>query len=120
MSSRMVRVNSLVMREISEIIHTDFQVETVGITITEVDIMPDLRTGKVFYSVLGDETAVREARQFFRRFKGRIKYTLGNRVVLKYTPDLSYHYDPSMEKGASLLEYMDEVAGYDSNDERDE
>ncbi len=117
MSNRMVRVNSLVMREISQIIHTEYQVEAVTITITEVDIMPDLRSGKVFYSVIGGEDQIAEARKFFKRHKGRIKFILGNNVILKYTPDLTYHYDASMERGANLLDYMDEVEAEDSENE---
>ena len=109
MSNRMVRVNSLVMREISHIIHTEFQVEAVAITITGVKIMPDLRKGRVFYSVIGDEAAVKDAGRFFRRYSGRIKFLLGKAITLKYMPDLTYHYDDSMERGANLIQFMDEV-----------
>ncbi len=109
MSNRMVRVNSLVHREISHIIHTEFQVESVGITITEVDIAPDLRAGRVYYSVLGGPEQIKEARKFFKRFAGRIKFLMGNAVILKYTPDLTYHYDDSLARGTALLQYMDEV-----------
>lgn len=116
----MVRVNSLILREISLIIHTEFQMETVAITITEVKIMPDLRTGKVFYSVLGDELAIKQARKFFRKFSGRIKFILGNRVVLKYTPNITFHYDDSMEKGADLIKYMDEIDQKNSPQENHE
>ena len=109
MSNRMVRVNSLIMREISHIIHTEFQTEAVAITITEVKIMPDLRKGEVYYSVIGGEDAIRDAARFFKRYAGRIKFLMGNQVTLKYTPHLSYHYDDSMERGANLIEFMDEV-----------
>lgn len=105
----MVRVNSLIMREISHIIHTEFQTEAVAITITEVKIMPDLRKGDVYYSVIGGDDAIQNAARFFKRYAGRIKFLMGNQVILKYTPHLSYHYDDSMARGASLIEFMDEV-----------
>jgi ribosome-binding factor A len=107
----MVRVNSLIMREISQIIHTEFQMETVAITIIDVKIVPDLRNGKVFYSVIGDEEAVKNAHRFFRKYSGRIKFLMGNRVTLKYTPDLTYHHDNSIERGVNLIDFMDEVDG---------
>jgi len=109
MSNRMVRVNSLVMREISHIIHTEFQLESVAITITEVDIEPDLRAGKVYYSVFGDDNQIQEAKKFFKRYSGRIKFLMGNAIVLKYTPHLTYIYDDSLAKGADLLTYMEGV-----------
>ena len=120
MSNRMVRVNSLIQREISHIIHTEFQAETVTITISEVDIVPDLRKGDVYYSVVGGEQEVRNARKFFRKYSGRIKFLMGNAVTLKYTPDLSYHYDESMEKGADLIHFMDEVEEADTHETDDE
>jgi len=109
MSNRMVRVNSLIHREISQIIHTEFQAEAVAITITEVNIQPDLRCGRVYYSVLGGDEQIKEARKLFKRFSGRIKYLLGNLIVLKYMPDLTYHYDDSLARGADLISYMTEV-----------
>ncbi len=108
MSNRMVRVNSLIHREISQIIHTEFQMETVAITITEVKIQSDLRLGKVYYSVLGGEEQIKEAKKFFKRFSGRIKFLLGNAIVLKYIPHISYIYDDSLARGAELVNFMDE------------
>jgi len=109
MSNRMVRVNSLILREISHIIHTEFQVEAVTITITEVDIQPDLKTGKVFYSVLGEKEQVSNAKRFFKRYSGRIKFLIGKSIILKYIPDLTYIYDDSLAKGADLVNRMNEV-----------
>ena len=108
MSNRMVRVNSLIHREISQIIHTEFQMETVTITITEVKIQSDLRVGKVYYSVLGEEEQIKEAKKFFKRFSGRIKFLLGNAIVLKYIPHITYIYDDSLARGAELVNFMDE------------
>jgi ribosome-binding factor A len=109
MSNRMVRVNSLVLREISHIIHTEFQVEAMNITITEVDIMADLRQGKVFYSVFGSDEEIRKAKAFFRKKAGRIRFLMGKAIVLKYTPELFYQYDDSLSRGAQLLDAMFQV-----------
>ena len=105
----MVRVNSLVMREISHIIHTEFQEESVAITITEVKIDPDLRIGDVYYSVFGGEEKIKDAKKFFKRNASRIRFLMGKAIVLKYLPHITYHYDDSMEKGADLLTYMEDV-----------
>jgi ribosome-binding factor A len=105
----MVRVNSLVLREISHIIHTEFQSEAISITIIEVEIMADLRRGDVYYSVIGDEAAVRKAKGFFRKHAGRIRYLMGKNIVLKYTPELVYHHDDSLARGAKLVDVMNQI-----------
>jgi len=57
MSTRTVRVNELVQREISEILRRNYQSEAVTLTVTEVRVSPDLRDARVFVSVLGDGEA---------------------------------------------------------------
>ncbi|OPZ74217.1 MAG: Ribosome-binding factor A [Verrucomicrobia bacterium ADurb.Bin474] len=109
MANRMVRVNSLVHRELSDILHSEFQLESVGITLTEVDVAPDLRTARVFYSVIGDETKVQEAAKLLRKVKGRLRFLLGNRITLKYMPNFSYHYDSSIQRGSSIIELLDDL-----------
>ena len=64
MGQRVVRVNELVNREISDVLHTRFQTEAVYITITEVEVSPDLRHARVYYSVIGKEDEIQRADQF--------------------------------------------------------
>jgi len=109
MSQRLLRVNELLKREISEQIHSFYRGETVYITITAVDIDPDLRHGRVFYSVLGGPEKEREARQFFSRHKEELRRRVGKRVVLKYLPHLEFIIDHSIEKGMHLVELLDEI-----------
>ena len=53
MSNRIVRINELVQREISDILRQRHQAEAVAITVTEVRVSPDLRDGRVFVAILG-------------------------------------------------------------------
>tara|TARA_B100001248_G_scaffold262737_1_gene262025 strand:+ start:28066 stop:28416 length:351 start_codon:yes stop_codon:yes gene_type:complete len=109
MGQRSIRVNELVKRELSKQLHTRFQAEAVYITITSVDVSPDLRSGRVYYSVLGDALKIREAGRFFAKHKESIRRTLGKSIVLKYLPHLSFVYDPGMEHGARIGELLDEI-----------
>jgi len=109
MSQRTVRVNELVKRELGEMLRTQFQEQTVAITITEVDVSPDLRNARVFYSVLGDEAASRDADDFFARHGKELRYRLGRRIVLKYLPALNFIEDESIERGNRVLEILDEL-----------
>ena len=109
MGQRITRVNELVRREISQILHTQYRDETVYITITDVSITPDLRNARIFYSVLGDAIKSREAGKFLAKHKTEIKRCLGKTVILKYLPHLEFVLDPSIERAIKLVNYMDEL-----------
>lgn len=103
------------MRELSSLLHTDYRSEAVAITITEVDVSPDLRSGRVFYSVLGEDEARRAAARFFREHGETLRRKAGKQVVLKYLPHLKFIFDPSMERGNKTLSLLDEL-DLDEND----
>lgn len=109
MSQRVVRVNELVKREISEILHTRYQQETVRFTVSQVSVSPDLRHGRVHYSVLGDDDDIRAAGRFFARHGAEIRRMVGKRIVLKYLPRLEFVHDQGLEHGARINRVLDEL-----------
>ncbi len=110
MSQRNIRVNELLKREISGILHTRYQEESVRITITEVNVAPDHRRAEVFFTVIGDKTDARRALSWLQKNKKEIRHYVGRNIVLKYLPHLRFQYDPSIERGNDLLRLMDEIA----------
>ena len=67
MSNRIVRINELVQREISDILRRRHAAEAVAITIAEVRIAPDLRDGRVFVAIVGEPDAVAERFRWLQR-----------------------------------------------------
>ena len=108
MGQRNLRVNALVKQEVSRILHTRYRGETVRITITDASIAPDLRSGRIYYSVLGEDSEAQAAKQFFFRNATEIRRQLGKRIVLKYLPHLKYFRDDSIQRGVDLLKVMDQ------------
>jgi ribosome-binding factor A len=108
--SRVIRVNELVMRELSDLLHTRFRDRAVGITVTEVDVTQDLRSARVYYSVLGDARAKIEAQALLSEIKHELKSRMSKRVVLKYTPALEFVYDEAQERGSRTLAILDQLA----------
>lgn len=109
MGQRTTRVNALLKREISDLIHTFYQDETVYITITEVDVSPDLRNAKVYYSTLGGKISQEAAVLFFTKKAADIRRRVGQKVVLKYLPFFQFILDHSIERGTQLLKIIDEL-----------
>ena len=110
MSNRIVRINELVAREISDILRRRHAAEAVAITIAEVRVAPDLRDGRVFVSIVGDEASVADRFRWLQRRAPEIRAELAKRVVLKFLPHLTYVLDKSGEKVARVLHALDEIA----------
>ena len=106
---RVVRINELLKREISSILHTRFREAAVRITVSEVETSPDLKASTVFYGVVGSAEDVAAARKFFSRNGGEIRMILGKNVILKYMPHITFQFDSSMERGAHLNEIIDSL-----------
>ena len=109
MGQRLVRVNALLHREISSILRSRYTVEAVAITITGVDVAPDLRQSYVYYSVLGDEQQKEKAKRFFQKNAKEIRYQLGRTVTLKYLPFLKFVADKAVERGNTVSSLLDEL-----------
>jgi len=107
--SRIVRINELIQRELSDLLHTRFRERAVGITITEVDVTPDLRAARVYFSVLGDAMAKHDAEQLLDEIKNELRTRVFKAVTLKYTPALSFHFDDSHVRGNRTLAILDEL-----------
>jgi len=112
MINRLLRVNVLLQREISDILHRHYQQDTVTLTITEVRCAPDLRTARVFVSVVGDEDHAAERMRWLARQAKDIRLELGRRIVLKYLPRLDYVLDGSAERGTRIVQILDELEAH--------
>ena len=109
MSNRTLRVNELVQREISAYLHTRYQAEAVRITITGVRVAPDLREGRVFYSVLGGPELAGEVGRWLQAKTPEIRHVVGRTVVLKNVPQLAFVYDTATERSARVERILDEI-----------
>lgn len=109
MGQRVVRVNELLKREISAVLHTRYRGRAVAITITEVDTYPNLRKADVYYAVVGDTTARTEAEVFFHRYGNEIRREIAKVVVLKYLPHLEFQVDSGVDRGNRLDAIFDEL-----------
>ena len=110
MPNRITRVNELLQREIGEQLRRHFGgQQSVHITISEVSTSSDLRRCTIYYSVIGDAQKIIDSEAFFRRIGKELRERVMKRVVLKYFPRFEFIYDPSMARGAKLVETLDQL-----------
>ena len=111
MSRRSERTSKLIQREISELLERDVSDPRLSrlISVTEVTLSPDLRHAKVFVSTLGSEINKEDMLAGFNKASGFLRKELALHLKLRYTPQLSFHYDDSIERGARLLKLIGEL-----------
>jgi ribosome-binding factor A len=113
MSDRMRRVNEAVREVISEGVG-DLKDPRVGfVTITGVETSPDLRQAKVFVSVLGTESKREKTLAGLTAAHGVLQARLARELRLKRTPQLTFEYDPTVERGVRMTQLIDELAPKD-------
>ncbi len=109
---RCQRVGELLKEEISDIIENELKDRSIGfVTLTQVKVTPDLRYAKVYFGVLGGEAQRQAASEGLKRAKGFIQAQLGRKVRLRYTPQISFCFDDSIEYGAHILDLLRRVEG---------
>ena len=113
MSNRTLRINELVQREMSDFLRKKYQSESVTLTITAVEVASDLRTGKAYVGIIGDDAHCLDRLRWLRRHSEEIRRELGKRVILKWNPRWEFLLDDSGERGARILRAITEIEEHD-------
>jgi ribosome-binding factor A len=110
MVDRQRRLGQLLKQEISDMLLREIKDPRIAFaSITSVDVAPDLRHAKVLVSVLGSERERKSTMAGLRSAAGYIRRELGQRLHLKYTPEIRIIYDDSIEEGSRILSLIDSV-----------
>jgi ribosome-binding factor A len=107
--SRMRRINEVLREVVGAAVSTELSDPRIGfVTVTSVETSPDLRTAKVYVSVLGDEDEREATLEGLRSSHGVIQARIAAETRMKRTPTLTFHYDDTIEKGARINELLEE------------
>ena len=118
---RSQRVADLVRSELSLLVLTEaHDPELRKVTITDVEMPPDLRSAKVFFSCLGGDEERAKAADALRRAAGYLRREVGQRCRLRYAPELHFASDHSLERGARIEELLQQVLPPDEDEPKDD
>jgi ribosome-binding factor A len=107
--SRMRRINEVLREVVGATISSDLSDPRIGfVTVTSVETSPDLRTAKVFVSVLGDEEEREATLTALRPSHGVIQSRIAAETRMKRTPTLSFRYDETVEQGVRISQLLEE------------
>ncbi len=111
-SIKNTRINMEVQRELSEIIRTQVKdpgLKGVMVSVTDVEVTPDLKYCKAYISVLGDREKQQAVIDGLKRAVGFIRRELARRVNLRNTPEITFVPDQSIEYGVRMTRMIDDV-----------
>ena len=109
-SLRLQRVRELLKREIGEIIRREIPVGDAGlVTVNDVTVGSDLHSATVYIGILGSPEQKKKGLTELNRHRKRIQGLVGHAVILKYTPQLRFVMDESLEHGNKVLRIIDEL-----------
>ena len=113
--NRIDRINSLILSLITEIQVSNVDLSECGlITFTKIDVAPDLRTAKVYYSVLGGNKSKNDIDIYINKKRKAFKKFLGPKLNLRYTPDLKFYLDKTLIRSQEISNLINNVKNYDN------
>jgi len=112
-SIKNTRINGEVQRVLAEIIRGDLKDQRIGevTSVVAVEVAPDLKTCKVWISVLGDEQAQSDSLVGLNSAEGFIRNQLAKKLNLRNTPQIRFIMDQSIAYGVNMSKLIDDVQG---------
>lgn len=118
MSHRPEKIREFIKEQVSEIIQHHLKDPRIGfVSVTDVEVTVDLRYAKIFVSVLGDDHAKNETMAGLHSAQGYVRGELGRRLQMRYTPEITFNLDESIERGTRVMNLIREVSKEAGNDE---
>ncbi len=105
---RLRRVADQIQRELSDLLRSELKDPRIGmITLTGVEISPDLAYAKVFFTTLADAESLATIEAGLEGAAGFLRAQLGKRLKLRVTPQIRFKHDASVERGVRLSQLID-------------
>src|SRR6266566_7580093 len=113
-SNRPQRVAELIKRELALLIpYAVRDPHVIGVTLTYAKVAPDLKSARVYFTLLGDETKIELAERALNHAAGFLRHELRDRVLLRAMPQLRFYYDESVARGARVSSLIDRAIAAD-------
>lgn len=107
--ARKERISDAVQAEVARLLQFEVQDSRLGfVTVTGVEMTGDLRRARVFISLLGDDSRRDQSLDALEAARGFLRKRIGQTLRLKYTPELVFSLDTSIEQGAKIEKLLRE------------
>lgn len=121
---RQKRINELLKEELGTLLLREARdPRLAGVTVTGVEVSPDLSHARVYISLMGDEAEKTEALSALEHASGFLRHELADRLELRRVPALAFHFDASLERGQRILNILHQIEeerdGTSSNEDKE-
>jgi ribosome-binding factor A len=114
--SRTQRIGDQMQRELAQLIQREIKDPRLGlVTLTGIDVSRDLAHAKVYFTVMGKDDAASIAlnQEILQEAAGYLRMLLGKAIKLRTIPQLHFHYDESVRRGAQLSALIERAVAED-------
>ncbi len=109
---RQERISEFLKEQISQVILHKLSDPRLGfVTVTKVETAPDIKSAKVYISVLGDDAVVRRTMRGLENSKGYIQAEVASKLSTRYSPVLSFYLDSSLKQSLHISKLLSEALG---------
>ncbi len=119
-SIRLHKINELLRREISDVIHSEVKDPKVGfVTITNVDVTKDLKYAAVRISVLGEDKKKQSTIRCLNNAAGFVQHILSTRIRLRSMPKIIFKLDTTIDHSLRVQQLLEEIHNKEKNNDID-
>ena len=115
---RTIRVSEVIRKELSEYFRREVSLEGLLLTISAVETAPDLKEAFIFVSAWESPMPREELIALFQRHRREWRRRLGKKLQSKFTPQLNFRLDDSLERGDRVLRILQEIENERVRDEK--
>ena len=109
-SYRQKRVADLIQEELADLLQKEVRDPRLEqVSITGVDVSPDLQHARVYFSIIGDDTLIQETVSAFQKASGYLRKELASRVKLRFVPSLAFRFDDSLNEGDRIERLLRQI-----------
>ena len=113
---RIEKLQELIKQEMGKMLLKELKDPRIGfVTVTDVEMTGDLREAKIYVSVMGGEEQVRSSLEGLNSALGFIRREIGQRIRLRFTPEISFALDTSLDYGDHIQKLLLQVEGENKN-----
>ena len=110
MTRRTERLGEEIREEVAQMITGELKDPRIGfVTVTRVDLGPDLRQARIYVGVLGTEKQREKSLSGLKQASGFLRRAIGQRLRLRHTPELVFQYDEGLEASDRVARLLDEI-----------
>ena len=112
MVSRAERVRKALIREVSELLQRHIKDPRISgiVSVTDVELSSDCRHAKIFVSVFGKEEDQIKTMEALESSTGFIRTEIGKRIQTRFTPEIKFIMDDSLERGARVSKLLEQIS----------